>query len=170
MSRPWRKHPSQQFFHPILSELHISSGAKTAVKYEIDQVLKVGGDYRYSGTVRAYYRRWRKMHSLPDRCDNKDCMFHTQPLLWSNEKLPLILDRKSGNRDDNRAENLRFLCPNCDSQNTETKAGANVGKIRRLDDGTYFRKRADGTEDAVLKIPSEQPAETFGIAGIGHKP
>lgn len=127
MSRPWRKHPSQQFFHPILSDLHISSGAMTAVKYEIDQVLKVGGDYRYSSTVRAYYRRWRKMHSLADRCDNKDCMFHTQPLLWSNEKLPLILDHKSGNRDDNRAENLRFLCPNCDSQNTETRAGANVG-------------------------------------------
>ena len=141
-----------------------------AMKYEVEQVLKVGGDYRYSGTVRRYYRRWRSMHGLEDRCDNEDCIFHTQTLLWNNKKLPLILDHKSGNRDDNRPENLRLLCPNCDSQNTETRAGANVGKIRKLEDGTYFRKRPDGTEDAVLKIPSAQPSETFGTAAVGHKP
>ena len=157
-------------FTTVPNDLRISSRAMAALKYEIDQVLKVGGVYRSSGTVRAYYRRWRETHSLPDRCDNEDCVFHKQPLLWDNKKLPLILDHKSGNRDDNRTENLRFLCPNCDSQSTETRAGANVGKIRRLDDGTYFRKRADGTEDAVLKIPSVQPAETFGMASIRHKP
>lgn len=38
---------------------------------------------------------------------------------WCEEKLSLHLDHINGNRDDNRLENLRILCPNCHSQ-TET--------------------------------------------------
>lgn len=40
-------------------------------------------------------------------CDNKG--------EWFGKKLPLILDHINGVNNDNRLENLRFICSNCDS-------------------------------------------------------
>ena len=46
---------------------------------------------------------------------------------WNNKDLVLVLDHINGIRNDNRVENLRFLCPNCNSQQ-ETFAGKNNKK------------------------------------------
>ena len=35
---------------------------------------------------------------------------------WNGEVLTLVLDHKNGNSKDHRIENIRLLCPNCDSQ------------------------------------------------------
>ena len=43
---------------------------------------------------------------------------------WNGRPLVLRLDHRNGIRNDDRLENLRFLCPNCDSQ-TETFCGRN---------------------------------------------
>ena len=45
---------------------------------------------------------------------------HAEPY-WKNKQLVLVLDHINGINNDNRLENLRFLCPNCNSQ-TETFA------------------------------------------------
>jgi len=44
--------------------------------------------------------------------------------IWRNKKLSLHLEHKNGVNNDNRIDNLEFLCPNCHSQ-TETFAGRN---------------------------------------------
>lgn len=44
--------------------------------------------------------------------------------LWNNKQLTLQLDHIDGNKNNNRIENLRLLCPNCHSQ-TETFCGRN---------------------------------------------
>jgi Zn finger protein HypA/HybF involved in hydrogenase expression len=49
---------------------------------------------------------------------------------WNNKKLVLQLDHINGINNDNRLENLRFLCPNCHSQ-TDTFAGKNCKKEKK---------------------------------------
>ena len=50
---------------------------------------------------------------------------------WMGKPMPLILDHINGVNNDNRLENLRFVCSNCDSQlptyksrNTKNRMGA----------------------------------------------
>ncbi|MFA6000145.1 MAG: hypothetical protein WC783_04175, partial [Candidatus Paceibacterota bacterium] len=47
---------------------------------------------------------------------------------WNNQKLVLVLDHINGISNDHRLENLRFLCPNCNSQQS-TFAGHNKHKV-----------------------------------------
>jgi hypothetical protein len=94
-------------------------------------------------TVRRSYRQWRQERGLPDRCDNPGCAFHTQPLAWNGKPLPLILDHIDGNKRDNRAEMLRFLCPNCDSQ-LLTRGGANKGRVVSHTGNSFLLMSRDG--------------------------
>lgn len=47
--------------------------------------------------------------------------------IWNQKKLSLQLEHKNGISNDNRLENLSFLCPNCHSQ-TDSFAGKNCRK------------------------------------------
>lgn len=47
---------------------------------------------------------------------------------WNGKKLVLQLDHRNGIHNDNRLENLRFLCPNCHSQ-TPTFTARNKTKM-----------------------------------------
>lgn len=44
---------------------------------------------------------------------------------WNGEEIVLRLDHENGVHNDHRLQNLRFLCPNCDSQQP-TYSGRNV--------------------------------------------
>lgn len=46
---------------------------------------------------------------------------------WMEKPINLDLDHIDGNSDNNQADNLRLICPNCHSQ-TETYKGANTGR------------------------------------------
>ena len=47
--------------------------------------------------------------------------------IWNNKPMPLILDHINGINDDNRLQNLRFVCSNCDSQ-LDTYKSRNIKK------------------------------------------
>ncbi len=48
---------------------------------------------------------------------------------WNNKEIIMVLDHISGNSEDNSLDNLRLICPNCDSQ-TITYKGKNIGNGR----------------------------------------
>jgi len=45
-----------------------------------------------------------------------ECAFCGNEGEWKKKNLSLVLDHINGVKKDNRLENLRFVCPNCDSQ------------------------------------------------------
>lgn len=78
-----------------------------------------------NSTYARYHLKKRliKENILENKC--KICgIFPT----WNGKELVLVLDHLNGIPNDNRLENLRFLCPNCNSQ-TSTFAGRKLRKV-----------------------------------------
>lgn len=57
------------------------------------------------------------------------CAICESPPIWRGEKLVLILDHINGINNDNRLKNLRFLCPNCNSQQPTFCRGNKRSKV-----------------------------------------
>lgn len=75
-----------------------------------------------------YPRKDIKKRIISDNLLEYKCVECNNIGVHNNKKLVLQLDHINGRSEDNRLENLRFLCPNCHSQ-TETYAGkSTVGK------------------------------------------
>ncbi len=53
------------------------------------------------------------------------CEICGQDELWRGKKMSLILDHINGNNNDNRIENLRIICPNCNAT-LDTYGGKNI--------------------------------------------
>ena len=125
-------------------------------------VLCMSEKPRSRQTVRRHYFAWRREQGIPERCDNSSCQFFSISLQWNGQPLPLILDHESGNARDNRPDNLRFLCPNCDSQNTSTRGGANAGRIEVLAGGSYHVRHRDGRQDGYAN------GAAMGVQATAH--
>ena len=54
-----------------------------------------------------------------------ECSICKQLPIWQNKELTLILDHINGINNDDRLENLRWVCPNCNQQ-LETTNGKNI--------------------------------------------
>lgn len=57
-----------------------------------------------------------KKRILRDKLIEYKCEQCGQGPIWNNKELVLVLDHINGIYNDNRLENLRFLCPNCNAQ------------------------------------------------------
>ena len=65
-----------------------------------------------SGVDQKTLRRYFKDLNCVEYC----CAICGQLPIWNNKPLTLILDHINGNNKDQRLENLRWVCPNCNQQ------------------------------------------------------
>lgn len=76
----------------------------------------------------TYTRKTLKNRLLNEGLLRNECYKCGQLPMWDGTNLVLVLDHINGESDDNRIENLRMLCPNCNSQ-TSTFCGKNKKKV-----------------------------------------
>ena len=91
-------------------------------KRDLDEILVEHSDYVSSTSL--------KKRILNDLMIENKCSICGQEPGWKGKPLVMVLDHINGVNDDHRLENLRFVCPNCNSQ-LLTFAGRNA-KIKRF--------------------------------------
>ena len=123
------------------------------MRRSIGQILDYSLSPADPNTVRRAYKKWRAAQGPPVRCDIEACPMHVPGATWQGQPIRsrLILDHIDGNRDNNRASNLRFLCPNCNSQ-TDTYGGKNKGRIRNKTADSYHVRERDGRLEVKVAL------------------
>lgn len=120
-------------------------GRSTAI-YALADVLIENSPYKARGRLK---QRLIKAGLLPNKC--AICGLGPE---WKGELLVLRLDHINGKNSDYRIENLRLLCPNCDSQ-TPTFTGRNTRRARLSREKKT--KEAKDAKDAGSRPPNCSP-------------
>lgn len=93
-------------------------GTKTPMKRTVDNIF-----IENSTADQKTLRRWY----FQGKYTPYKCSICGQEPFWNNQELTLILDHINGHNKDDRLENLRWVCPNCNQQ-LPTTNGKNVKK------------------------------------------
>lgn len=103
-----------------ISTGHLLPNGRPPVRRPLREVLVAGSPVRGTKLKNRLYTA-----GLKDRA----CELCGQGEQWQGRPMALILDHINGVRDDNRLENLRIVCPNCNAT-LDTHCGRNARKPR----------------------------------------
>ena len=104
-----------------IEHFYIPSKVKLKNKFSLDEILIENSNYIHTTSLKN--RLYDE--GLKQRC----CELCGQGEEWMGKKMSLILDHKNGTHNDNRIENLRIVCPNCNAT-LDTHGGKNIVKFK----------------------------------------
>ena len=104
--------------------LHFIKNKETLLNWLCNDVFPYG----VSTTIRGIIRDYISSSQL------NRCAICGMPAMWNGKELHFILDHIDGDASNNKRENLRLICPNCDSQ-------LSTYKSRNKQSARTFRKR-----------------------------
>jgi hypothetical protein len=113
------------------------------MKRSVSNVLRYSNRQKRDPSVPRRYKKWLLERGEPFCCAIETCGLHKPgkgKLTWNGKDLGLIVDHINGVWKDSSPQNLRLLCPNCDSQQRETRGGANRGRVLIYADQWYLLK------------------------------
>lgn len=115
-------------------------------KIPLDDILTTGSTYNRGHLKERLYKEGIK---------KKECELCGQGEIWNGNKMSLIIDHINGVWNDNRIENLRIVCPNCNAT-LPTHCGKNINKeINQIDKRTVMTKKKE--EHFIQRRKVERP-------------
>ena len=110
------------------------------IKYPIDYYLVENKYCSTSSLKKRLIEEGYKIHKC-EKCNLTE---------WNNLSIPIELDHINGKNNDNRLENLRFLCPNCHAQ-TDTYRGKNQLNKNVVKSIKKFNKKIDNNPEKTIE-------------------
>lgn len=94
-----------------------------------DKIFVLDSQYKDSSKIKKRLIRDFDRAYECNACKNANFTKRDGVLIWNDQEITLQLEHINGVNNDNRLENLYFLCPNCNSQ-TSTYAARNLKKYK----------------------------------------
>jgi hypothetical protein len=129
----------------------------------------------------SYSRTHLKSRLYSEGLLERKCCLCGQDENWNDMKISLILDHINGINNDNRIENLRIVCPNCNA-GLDTFAGRNTKKAKKKHycicgsekdrNASRCRKCFFIARQKIKRPPIEElikEVEEFGYSATGRK-
>ncbi len=125
----FRSYTSRKTLISRIEKLGLSTNHFDKKKTPTDKIFVVDSKYKFIPGIKKRLLRDFDVPYECSKCKNEKFTKRDGVLMWKDQEIVLQLEHKNGIHNDNRLDNLEFLCPNCHSQ-TSTYCGRNNKKRR----------------------------------------